>query len=571
MKEIQYKMEVKLDKSILEIINSNYQIDPSVFRDIETRRQNSEGAANSIKTILENSPSPPPTLENSNSTTDQIINNINYKYTLNDRQLKSILDLLSLTDVSIDNISKVIQNLDSKTVDLINELNGAINAVTTAYAARITIGCRSDLIWNNIGISTGKSQLTGAAVTFSNYTVIKNPSQKVTTNYYGLKYYQKPSNREYGFNIISEVSGSIAAGSQTLAVVGTGSTSGIQIGDEITDNLNTPIAFNIGNLPKVVGFGSTSILGITTSIYGSVSLGSTIIATSGIGSTGNISIGNYVSNIDVYTADTQVVGFGTTVVIINYNNNGISSTTNVIVPSVILNKVSISSITNGNFGFSTYTEYQALRLSAPSNLNINDEIFTVIRNTEDISQNFNYTNNPLDPITIGIMDKSRVGTGHEIEVINNGNTSGPYQWRQILDNPEPLVGASSTFHYIGISSWPYDAVNGYAEEGEVYKFTESTNPTYTSTSPTGLSTNGAICNSYTQNITIAETNLQTIINNNLPEIQRLISTVLPLRKQRDTDELQAWAYLQSASYLRGEINNLKSDINSLSSFDYNSL
>lgn len=564
-------MEVKLDKSILEIINSNYQIDPSVFRDIETRRQNSEGAANSIKTILENSPSPPPTLENSNSTTDQIINNLNYKYTLNDRQLKSILDLLSLTDVSIDNISKVIQSLDSKTVDLINELNGAINAVTAAYATRITIGCRSDLIWNNIGISTGKSQLTGAAVTFSNYTVIKNPSQKVTTNYYGLKYYQKPSNREYGFNIISEVSGSIAVGSQTLAVVGTGSTSGIQIGDEITDNLNTPIAFNIGNLPKVVGFGSTSILGITTSIYGSVSLGSTIIATLGIGSTGNISIDNYVSNIDVYPADTQVVGFGTTVVIINYNNNGISSTTNVIVPSVILNKVSISSVTNGNFGFSTYTEYQALNLSTPSNLNINDEIFTVIRNTEDISQNFNYTNNPLDPITIGIMDKSRVGTGNEIEVINNGNTTGPYQWRQILDNPEPLVGASSTFHYIGISSWPYDAVNGYAEEGEVYKFTESTNPTYTSTSPTGLSTNGTICNSYTQNITIAETNLQTIINNNLPEIQRLISTVLPLRKQRDTDELQAWAYLQSASYLRGEMNNLKSDINSLSSFDYNSL
>lgn len=558
-------MEVKLDKSILEIINSNYQIDPSVLRDIETRRQNSEAATSSIKDIIENSPSAPPLPKKTDSTTDQIISNSNYEYTLNNRQLDSILDLLSLSDVTIDKTSEIIRKIDSKTLVLVNEINDAINAVTATYQARISIGCRSNLIWSKIGISTAPDAVTGTAVTYSNYRVIKDPSQEVVTNYYGIKYYQKPSNRDYGFNIISEVEGSILVGSQNLAVVGAGSTLGIQIGDEITDNLNTPIAFNIGSLPKVVGFGVTSLLGITTSISGNVALGSSVIAYTGVGSTGNILIGNYVSNIDVFDTDTRVIGFGTIVTGITTRN------INVVVPSIKLSKVSISSVTNSIFGFSTYTEYQAINLSEPSNITIDSGIFTVIRQTEDITENFNYTDSPLDPVTIGIIDTQRIGSGNRIEFVNNGESLGPSQWRQILNETEPIIGAGDTNHYVGISSWPYDFLSGYAEEGNIYNFEEYLPPSYISISPTGLSINGATCNSYTTNITTAETNLQSIIDKNLPEIYRLISASLPLRKYRDGNELKAWSYLQSASYLRGEMNNIQSDINSLSSFDYNSL
>ena len=558
-------MEVKLDKSILEIINSNYKIDPSVFRDIEQRRQNSEAATSSIKNILEKAPSAPPLPKKTDSDTDQIINNSKYEYTLKVRELESILDLLSLSDVSIDKTSEIIRKIDSKALALVNEINDAINAVTAAYQARISIGCRSNLIWSKIGISTAPDAVTGTAVTYSNYRVIKDPSQEVVTNYYGIKYYQKPSNRDYGFNIISEVEGSILVGSQNLAVVGAGSTLGIQIGDEITDNLNTPIAFNIGSLPKVVGFGVTSLLGITTSISGNVALGSSVIAYTGVGSTGNILIGNYVSNIDVFDTDTRVIGFGTIVTGITTRN------INVVVPSIKLSKVSISSVTNGVFGFSTYAEYQAINLSEPSNITIDDGIFTVIRNTEDITQNFSYTDSPLDQVTIGIIDTQRIGSGNRIEFVNNGESLGPSQWRQILNETEPNIGAGDTNHYVGISSWPYDFLSGYAEEGNIYNFEEYLPPSYISISPTGLSINGATCNSYTTNITTAETNLQSIIDKNLPEIYRLISASLPLRKYRDGNELKAWSYLQSASYLRGEMNNIQSDINSLSSFDYNSL
>lgn len=556
-------MEVKLDKSILDIINSNNQIDPSVFREIEQRRQNSEASTSSIKDILQNAPSAPPLPKKTDSTTDQIINNSNYEYTLKVRELDSILDLLSLSDASIDKTSELITKIDSKALVLVNEINDAINAVNAAYQARISIGCRSNLIWSDLGISTAYDALTGTAVTYSNYQVIKDPSQKVITNYYGIKYYQKPSNRDYGFNIISEFEGSILVGSQNLAVIGTGSTLGIQIGDEITDNLNTPIAFNIGSLPKVVGFGVTSLLGITTSISGNVSLGSSVIAYTGVGSTGNISIGNYVSNIDVFDSDTQVVGFGTTVTKI--------MSTNVVVPSIKVSKVSISSVTNSSFGFSTYTEYQAINLSEPSNITIDGGVFTVIRNTEDITQNFSYTDSPLDPVTIGIIDTQRIGSGNEIGIVNNGESPGPSQWRKILNDPEPSIGAGTTTHYVGISSWPYDILVGYATEGHIYNFAEYAAPAYTSISPTGLSTNGATCNSYTTNITTAESNLQNIIDTNLPEIQRLISASLPLRKYKDGNELKAWSYLQSASYLRSEMSNIQSDINSLESFDYNSL
>ena len=559
---MKYKInnKFKILWKIFRIINSNYKIDPSVFRDIEQRRQNSEAATSSIKDIIENSPSAPPLPKKTDSTTDQIVYNSNYEYTLNNRQLDSILDLLSLSDATIDKTSEIIRKIDSKALVLVNEINDAINAVTAAYQARISIGCSSNLIWSKIGISTATDAVTGAAVTYSNYRVIKDPSQEVVTNYYGIKYYQKPSNRDYGFNIIAEVEGSILVGSQNLAVVGTGSTLGIQIGDEITDNLNTPIAFNIGSLPKVVGFGVTSLLGITTSISGNVSLGSSVIAYTGVGSTGNILIGNYVSNIDVFESDTKVIGFGTIV-------TGITSTRSVVVPAIKLSKVSISSVTNGVFGFSTYTEYQAINLSEPSNVTIDSGTFTVIRNTEDITQNFSYTDSPLDPVTIGIIDTQRIGSGNEIGIINNGESPGPSQWRKILNDSEPSIGAGTTVHYVGASSCPSSLLlSGCAPEGYIYTLEGIIPPSYISLPLPGLD-----CSSYTTDITTAESNLQSIIDKNLPEIQKLISASLPLRKYRDGNELKAWSYLQSASYLRSEMNNITSDINSLSGFDYNSL
>ena len=563
-------MKIKLDKSIEDTIDSNYKIAPSVFREIEQRRQSAEIAQNSISTILNDAPTKPSDPEKSSSITTQLINDANYQYKLNENQLKSVLDLLSLLDVSIDKIDDIIKKLDIKALPLIDEINVAIKNVELAYNKVIESGCKSNLIWSRIPNTSWYDAITGSK-TISNYEVIKDPAQRELLKYYGIKYYQKPLNRDYGYTIISEFDASILVGSYNLAVLGAGGTIGIQTGDEITDNINSPEAFNIGSLPTVVGFGTTNILGITTTIVGNISIGSSTISYTGIGSTENILIGNYVINPDVFTSDTQVIGFNTTTTIITYTDIGSSTsiTTSIVVPGIALSKVSIGSITNGSIGFGTYSEYESIILSNPSNLTIDNQLFTAIRKDADITTNFNYTNTPIDPIMVGIINYQRVGIGHKAQLVNNEYNPGPAKWREVLGKPEPKIGAGTLTYYTGVQSWPYNPVIGYASEDTIYSFSGVGTPSYTSISPTGISS--STCVSYASSIIAVEDELQRIINKNVPQIEKFITASLPLRSSRDGEESKAWSYLQSASYLRSKMNELQSNIDALKSFDYNSL
>lgn len=567
-------MDIKLDDSIKDIIDSTYKIDSSVFIGIEERRQTSNAVTSSISGILNSSPTAPEVPKDSNNVVEDITNKSNYNYTLKERELNSLLDLISLTDASIDKTAELIRKIDSKIVTLINEINSAITQVKSAYDFRISVGCRSNLIWSNIGFTIGYNVGIGSTVTLVNYVVIKNPNDLVTTNYYGLKYYQKPSNRDYGTNIISEFNGTISVGSQTLSVLSVGGTEGIQLGDEILDNLITPVAFNLTNLPKVVGFGTTTMIGVNTTILGNVvSSGSTEIAYIGIGSTSNISIGNYVINSSVFTSDTTVVGFGTTVSKIVYYDVGSSITTSadLIVPSILLSNGSISSATNSSFGFGTSTQYNSILLNATSNLTVENKIFTAIRRTFDITQNFNFTNNPSNPITIGIIDNKRIGIGHKTQLVNNGNSSGPSQWNELLEQPEPNIGGGKATYYQGQVLWPYQSLVGYASEGNIYTFPVGVHPSYTASSPVGIASNSLTCTSCDSTIIAAELNLQTKINQNIPEIQKLVSASIPIRNYRDGDEVKAWSYVQSASYIRSEMSKIKTELESLKTFDYNTL
>jgi hypothetical protein len=566
-------MDFKLDKNIQDIIEGNNTIDPSVLIGIEKRRQAYESVTKSIKQILDNAPMVPEHPKETDNISEEIVNYSNYDINLKEKDIKSISELLSVNDATIDKTTEIIRKIDRKIVPLVDEINAAITQVKSAYDARITIGCRSNLIWKGINTTTSYQTGSGTAVTFSNYTVIKNPQQEIVQNYYGLKYYQKPSNRDYGFNIVSEFKGNISVGGTIITVLGTGTTIGIQTGDEITDNLIAPTAFSIGNIPRVVGFGTTSSIGITTTIIANVSTGSSIISPTGIGTTDDILIGDYIIKPTVFSEDTRVVGFGSTTTDITYYDVDTSSfvTVSVDVVSIIVNNVSISSATNEVFDFGSFNNYESIILDTTSNSTLSNQPFTVIRQTEDITQNFNYTNNPIDPITIGIIDNQRIGTGHKVQIVNNGASSGPTQWREITGESEPAVGAGNAVYYSGTARWPYVNTVGYASEGRVYRFKKDQTPTYTSTSPTGINTNGATCGAANSNITSAEANLQVVLNRNLPQIQELISATVPIRKYREANETKAWAYLQSISYLRSEISKIKDEIITLGTFDYNAL
>ena len=137
---------------------------------------------------------------------------LNYKLA----EVQMIKDQLTLMDVKIDRYDTIIENIDKQIIPLVDEVNVAIASVKTAYDARITAGCKSDLHWEETFRKTYITEF-GAFTTIV-YKVLKNPSVREDYNYYGAKYYRRPQNQDYGSNIVREFLGTIDSGSNTLTV-----------------------------------------------------------------------------------------------------------------------------------------------------------------------------------------------------------------------------------------------------------------------------------------------------------------------------------------------------------------
>lgn len=567
-------MEIKLDLDVERIINEKYSIDASVLREFEERNQIAIQAKASFNSQYADAPTRPQEPLDTDSTIQNIEQNLKYEIELKTKELNSTLDLLAQSDLKIDKIDLEIQKIEGESLKLVDEINAEINKIKAAYEFRVTAGCVSDLIWSEIGGPIIYYNDSGNPVSLKNYRVIKNPSQKSEINYYGIKYYQRPLNRDYGFNVEFDFNGTIGVGQSTLAVLTPNIIQNIKVGDQVSDNVDTPESFGLGAFPSIVGIGTTQLLGITTSKYASISIGSSILAITGIGSTQNILINDYVTNQTIFDADTKVVGFGTTVATISYtsSSSGFIST-DVVVPSVLLNKNAIGVATDVLIGFGTYSNYPSLTLSSNSLYNLNNVNFSLIRSIEDINTNFNYTKSPIDPVKIAISNTTQLGLGHSSILINNGSSSIPVNWREVLEDSEPEVGNEKAIYYVGISSWPHNPNIGYAEEGKIYNFTNDITASYTSTSPVfGVDPqNNSNCISYASSITTAQNNFEAVKQRNLSRIQQLIAAANSLRKVRNKREMSAWAYLQSSSHLRKEIDELKQQYDTIISVDYESL
>lgn len=499
---------------------------------------------------------------------------------MNKGQLQSLTNQLALQDASIDKIDNMIYKIDSEIPPLLDEVNLKIDAVKAAYDARVAAGCRSNLSWLLLGETTYSyfSRHSGSgSVTIRSWQAVRNT--KTTYPYYGLKYYRKPLNRDYGSNIILETQGIISSGSTVLAVVGTSGTTGAKIDDIVTDNIDNPTTFSTNNLPKIVGFGTTSIVGIVTSISGKISSGSTIYAQTGIGSTSFVSIGQYLINDVALPADTKIVGFGTTSVTVEYFDESFSrfETSTAIVDAIYLDKVSIAAST-GTFNVGVVSTYPSFLLSTSAGSNNENGLFTVIRQDE-LDDDFDYTKSPLSPITIGIVNSpSYYGVGHSCLIVNNGSPSGPVQWKNNGTDPEPSIGADKAEYYAGTTQWPviYNCPEGggcanvYVPEGYTFISTTTNAPTYASTAENGINPNGTVCNNLTTAIATAEAELQQVINSNLEKAKILASESYVLRKIRDKKELIAWSTLQSISYTKSKISELEKDYGVLTSKDFSS-
>jgi len=521
-------------------------------------------------------------------------------------EVEMIKDQLTLMDVKIDRYDSIISNIDKQIIPLIDEINVAITSVKTAYDNRIANKCKNNLYWE---LTSTQSYGGRYAAEETVYTCKKNPSVGINYGYYGAKYYRKPHNQDYGSNIVREFFGTIGAGSTILGVLGIEGTSNLLVGDNIVDNIDNPTIFPI-DLPTIVGFGTTSIAGVTTDFGGSVSSGSTIIANVGVGTTVGINTGDSITLSGVLNPSTKVVGFGTTSITVNNVWDPVSGkfiSTSSVAKSLIVSIPAVATGT-GTFKVGPLVTYPALILSGPAQIDATNTNFTDIRTTQTSSTVFDYSNNPIDPVTIGIMGSGTIGLGHKLVRVNNGSPIGPFQWHEIMTAdfasksdselndtekylrttyPEPACGASYAEYYPGDTSWPIkynyfysefgikidsSTTSSYAQEGDTvvvgFGLTIPFDIGTTSTKPPGAASNSDCTNIYDAAITAAEVSRDAIIARNLPKIDFLLNASAPLRDMRDTMESRAFGLLQGRVHGDTEINKLKDNLVILHAADY---
>jgi hypothetical protein len=516
-----------------------------------------------------------------------------------------LLDQLGVLDAEIDLIDKLIKPLDEKIFNIFEDnINPKVLPVKEAYDARIAANCRSKIEWS-------KEQLVDGTTIFK---VVENLSVSSFTPYFGLKFFQKPMDREYGTKIKAEFIGSVEDGNTVIAVTDRmGVPKNIDIGNTITDSLDLPEIFSLGNLPKVIGFGTTSSIGIITTLIGGIEENSNIFHHFGLGDVGLVDIDMVLSLPDILPDKTKIVGIGTGTWPIEYfDETGTLSTRLINTNTLILDKNSLSAKDEDQFFVGILTNYPAIFLSTSSASTKQGVNFKVLRIRDGIDEEFDYTSSPNAPLKIGIINENRFGIGNSAIIDNSGFADKTETWNpsstyinpilseeecslQVVErrgvvvkditensrwdpeladgegaciiNPEPEIGAGAEEYFVGDTRWPVfytsspsggpQLSSNYASLGQtVLPLGEYSNDNlpanigYVSVPPGGFSSN---CDSLDEAIDVAVQDYENAVETYRPEAEKYSRTSTILRKERDKRQLYAWSILQSASKLLEEI------------------
>ena len=491
---------------------------------------------------------------------------------------------LALTDVIIDEYDDLIIKLDTKVQPYFPPINRKIKAVQDAYLDRVSHGCRSDLTWTlkeekQMNLYNNPNQEVKV------YEVTKDPSTFRFLGYYGAKYYKFPKNREYGSNVVETIDNADAnIGSKILPIFDadaeyltgftTGRASGIKTGDFITDSLSYPYIFQAGAGTSITGFGLTDYAKYNYAVSGFCTSGDNkIYGDKKIGFITDFSIGDEVygapdrSGAGIVPNGTTITGFGTAVGIVTFvNDAGITTGVAVTLDFATLSNAITNNISK-DIGTSFYvgvvSSYYYADLSAAPNATGISSSFIIIRPGDLTDIEFESTKNPIDPVEIGIARDANIGKGHRLELINNGDPDITAQWREIIEDPEPAVGAGRVEYYVGSFNWPLivnrdddgDVDENYASLGQRVIVgvgaTSGAGIGYANVPPSGSIPGD--CGTYDTAIIDAETELQNLIIASTPKINHYINGADSLRQLRDDDETKAWGYLQAIGF-----NNAKS-------------
>ena len=512
-----------------------------------------------------------------------------------DMEAAVIAEQLALKDVVIDEYDEVINKVDVKIPPLIDPINVKIKAVETAYRARITHGCRSDMKW----VLQEEKELNDEDVRV--YEVVKDPDTYTFLGYYGAKYWKYPKNREYGSNVVEIIDNADAiVGSTSLVLkdddagdmVGLSTSdmrATIKVGDYITDSLDDAVIFQSGSSTAVTGFGTTSydaktyaVSGFCTSgdnkVYGDQKVGFITefkVGDSFYGGPGKIGGG-------VIPNNTTITGFGTAVGIVSYvMSNGITTGVNVTLDYATLSNpvsASIASTIGTSFYVGVVSTYYKLDLSAPASSTGLSSSFLVVRPGDTSDIDFESSKNPIDPVEIAIAKGAQIGKGHRLVLINNGDPDIVANWSEIKEEPEPAVGNGRAEYWVGTTNWPqYTEYDSDGDGDPVYAplgtrvivavgGTANTTLSYANTPPTGGIPGD--CGTYDQAIVDAESEMNDIIGLNVPKINHYINGADSLRQLRNDDETEAWGYLQAIGFLNAKGKRQLSQANDIEDFNW---
>lgn len=514
-----------------------------------------------------------------------IINSLKQTAAAKKNEVVAIDNMLLLADANLDKYKVLIRNIDKAALPLINEINVAAEELKQAYDDRITSGCRNNLSWQEI--ESWIDEYIESNDEYRQFQVLVNPDTQQDTNLVGIKYYQTPSDRDYGSNIILEFDGSISYGSTNIIVDQISSL--IQIDDTIVDNIDSPQIFNASNLPTVVGFGTTAIVGIVSSIIGGISTGSTIFAHYGSGISTTFPIGSTLERTGIVTA--SIVGFGITdFPIVYYNSAGIFTTGIITSTALILDSSAIDYAADVSFNILQTQTKSTIGLSTNANAFGTNVPFTVIR-TDQTRQKTDFTKSPNAPLNIGIINSGNVGLGNSAYFNESGDPNERKTWNpnesfydpveEEIINPEPKVGAGKVTYNIGDFAWPAlitctedefgltDCTAVYASENTTVTIGgTNTSISLGTTSISPLSPSPSLCSQLDDAITEKLNNYNEIRNRNLQKIKNLVNTTKTLRKQKGDKQIYAWSLLQAKSSLNNDIIDLEEDLSELESTDF---
>lgn len=544
------------------------------------------------------------------------------------QQLNNLLDQLALIDLKLDKYDGLIGPIDESTLPLSGEVNGTVDSVKEAYEARIAAGCRTDLKWVLVDTTTQLIDQGGAPVPqeVEIWEVQKNSDTYDYKPKVGLKYYKKPLDRDYGSTLVSEFYANVSAGSTVVAITNeegnpTTTPPEIRIDDTITDDIDNPVIFSLGNLPEVVGFGTTISVGVVTTLVGGISTGSNVFNHFGAGSLVGVDTGMALVHLGVGTdlpvlpPFTTITGFGTAGQTIEYiDGNGILQTSLLTTNTVILSANATDYIEEGQFVVGILTEYSAIFLSTEASRSGLTTDLVALRVDSEIYKEFDYTKSPNSPIKIGIINASNVGTGGSVYFDESGivndfdkykpgktyvdgskenkndciyksdgtlrpNTVWNSKTRECIRNVEPEVGAGRGDYYIGTTQWPtITSSNGgdppilttsYASEGtRVIIASTATGVISYASGPPPSGVFPGNCSTFDTAIDTALGTYTDTRERVVPDIQSKASMGQTLRKQREKLQRYAWSILQSASKLDEEITELESVISDITNFDF---